>query len=75
MLETDGLFRMAATNYQQADSHLEGAQQELNKLLQKLETCLELMRNASSGEPVHREPQDRNDGAVLDLDKVEMVGS
>jgi hypothetical protein len=79
MLETDGVLRMAANNYQQAESRLEGAEHELRKLLEKLESCLTLMRDASGAEPVtwdrveQAEKDDRP--VVIDSNSMEMVGS
>ncbi len=77
MLETDGVLRMAANNYQQAESHLEGAEVELRKLMQKLESCLILMRNASGSEPVTWEQVEKapSDDKPVVLDRMEMVGS
>ena len=77
MLETDGFFRMAATNYQQAGSHLEDAEHELRKLLEKLETCLQLMKNASGAEPEGRQPAEQmgKNTPPATLERVEMVGS
>ena len=77
MLETDGVLRMAANNYQQAESQLEGAELELRQLLQKLESCLSLMRNASGSEPVTwdevtKQSPEEQPGS---LDRMEMVGS
>jgi hypothetical protein len=77
MLETDGVLRMAASNYQQAESHLEGAELELRRLMQKLESCLTLMRNASGTEPVTRDEVEKlsQDEQPVSMDRMEMVGS
>jgi hypothetical protein len=44
MLETDGLFRLAAANFQQAEMHLDDAELQLHKLRARLDKCLELVR-------------------------------
>ena len=44
MLETDGLFRLAAANFQQAEMHLDDAEVQLHKLRARLDKCLELVR-------------------------------
>ena len=77
MLETDGVLKMAASNYQEAESHLEGAELELRQLMQKLESCLKLMRNVSGSESI---TPDQVEKPSLDelpdaLDRMEMFGS
>jgi len=44
MLETDGLFRLAAANFEQAETHLDDAEVQLHKLRARLDKCLELVR-------------------------------
>jgi acetyl-CoA carboxylase carboxyltransferase component len=44
MLETDGLFRLAASNFEQAETHLDDAEVQLQKLRARLDKCLELVR-------------------------------
>lgn len=77
MLETDGVLRMAANNYQQAESRLESAELELRKLMQKLEGCLTLMRSASGSGPVtcDQVQKESRDGQPVITDRMEMIGS
>jgi hypothetical protein len=44
MLETDGLFRLAASNFQRAEMHLTDTEVQLRKLRVRLEKCAALAR-------------------------------
>jgi hypothetical protein len=44
MLETDGLFRLAASNFMQAEMHLTDTEVQLRKLRARLEKCAALVR-------------------------------
>ncbi|OGO44627.1 MAG: hypothetical protein A2137_06000 [Chloroflexi bacterium RBG_16_58_8] len=44
MLDTDGLFRLATSNFKQAEAHLEDAEDSLRKLQGKLEAGARLIR-------------------------------
>ena len=44
MLDTDGLFRLAASDFQQAGVHLAEAEAQLQRLRARLERCAALVR-------------------------------
>ena len=50
MLDTDGLFRLAATNFQQAEAHLTDCEIQLRKLRAKLEKCAGVVQQAPQEE-------------------------
>jgi hypothetical protein len=50
MLDTDGLFRLAATNFQQAETHLTDCEVQLRKLRAKLEKCAGVVRQVPRDE-------------------------
>ena len=76
MAETDGILRNAAKNYNQAESRLEGAENELRKLMERLESCMVLMRSAAGVEP-ETEQTDKSqcNQPTVAIDQMEMVGS
>ncbi len=44
MLETDGLFRLSASNFQRAEMHLTDTEVQLRKLRARLERCAALVQ-------------------------------
>ena len=77
MPDADGVLRMAAKNYHQAEANLEGAEIELRKLKEKLESCLILMKGISETEPVTWKPVKKivQEERLISLDNMEMVSS
>jgi hypothetical protein len=55
MLDTDGLFRLAATNFQQAETHLTDCEIQLLKLRAKLDRCAAMVRRAPRDEQLWRQ--------------------
>ena len=77
MLDTDGLFRLAATNFQQAEAHLTDCEIQLRKLRAKLEKCAGVVQQAPpeehlwqqvdgiiQGEPVEAEVDEETEKAA-----------
>ena len=77
MLDTDGCLRMTASNFQQANSHLMNAERELNKVLKRITSCAELMKNPLNEELPRLSQVDAiiNNGQPLPLEAMEAVGS
>jgi predicted secreted protein len=52
MLEADGYFRQAITNFTLAGTNLSEAEDELNRILEKFKQCNQLIRQLPGLEPV-----------------------
>ena len=47
MLDTDGYLKLAASNFQRAETHLADTETHLRKLLERLENCSRLFGDVS----------------------------
>jgi hypothetical protein len=70
MLDTDGLFRLAATNFQQAETHLTDCEVQLLKLRAKLDRCAAMVRRAPQDEHLWRQVE-----AILDPQPAETAAA
>ncbi|MFH1647015.1 MAG: hypothetical protein ABID71_04905 [Chloroflexota bacterium] len=51
MLDTDGYFKLAASNFKTAEAHLVDAEKELYSLLERLKACSQTFQRISGPGP------------------------
>jgi multidrug resistance efflux pump len=64
MLDTDGLFRLATTNFQQAETHLTDCEVQLRKLRAKLDKYTAQVCQAPQEEPIWQQVKSILNGEV-----------
>ena len=55
MLETDGLFKLSASNFQRAEMHLTDTEVQLRKLRARLEKCATLVQRVPPSEVLRQQ--------------------
>jgi hypothetical protein len=77
MLETEGYFKLATSNFRLAETHLKDAEAQLHKLMVKLVRCAELVKEIPVDEVGVWDQVDQimNDSQATDTEEVEPVSS
>ena len=76
MLEADEYLLQAVSNFQLAEAHLKDTEEQLRRLVDRLEDCSEIIKRITKDEPLLREPVDTviQDNQPVGIKELEPVG-